>query len=244
MEEVDIEKEPTADFRELFQSKEMLLKVIVSIFVRGIILMSYNGLSIDPRFASDDIFLNCVYMGLIEIPAGLLSWYTMEALGRRLSSFLLLLLTALLTGLIPFLDFGWLRILIGIGGKLCITTVYGTTDVLLMEMFPTSLRARAVFLSIFFAEIGGMLAPQINTISKTIYYGSGLTYCILTALIGIAIYTLLPETRNCPLPQTTEQANQLIRGHEKEYCDMMQKVENVKLINQPTNTTDGDLEMI
>lgn len=57
---------------------------------------------------------------------------------------------------------GWLNIALAMGGKLAISSSYGTVYVLTAEQFPTVIRNVGLGAASTFARFGGILAPYVN----------------------------------------------------------------------------------
>lgn len=84
------------------------------------------------------------------------------------------------------------------------------------ELFPTVVRNIGVGTSSMCARIGSMIAPFIATLN-TVHYWIPPVIFGLTPLVGALLCYVLPETLDCKLPDTIEEAEEFKKGRaEKE----------------------------
>uniref|UniRef100_A0A1I8HMB3 MFS domain-containing protein n=1 Tax=Macrostomum lignano TaxID=282301 RepID=A0A1I8HMB3_9PLAT len=81
------------------------------------------------------------------------------------------------------------------------------------EVFPTPARNSAVGVGSTAARVGGVLAPELTLLSK-LWPQLPLVTCGVVSLIGCLLSAaVLPETRNCPAPDTLDEAEkQMLEG--------------------------------
>ena len=78
------------------------------------------------------------------------------------------------------------------------------------ELYPTPMRSTGVGISVAFARLGGVWAPQINVLSSTL--GSIYIPFVIFSIAGLLSSILcifLPETLNKPLPENLAEAKEL-----------------------------------
>ncbi|XP_018785575.1 PREDICTED: organic cation transporter-like protein isoform X2 [Bactrocera latifrons] len=167
---------------------------------------TYYGLSWNTNSLGDNMLLNFVISGAVEIPAFTFLLFTLNRWGRRtiLCGCMLVAGSALLLTIVVPKELNWLIIVLAMMGKLAITASYGTVYIFSAEQFPTVVRNVGLGASSMMARIGGILAPFINMLSNVwrplplIIFGSA-------AFIGGLLSLLLPETHNKPTLETIEE---------------------------------------
>ncbi|VDP86810.1 unnamed protein product [Echinostoma caproni] len=212
-------------FLNLFTYRNLRLRLFIFCFVHVAITTAYLGLITNNAFATDNIFLNVVLMGLSEMPSGIAAWLVSEYSGRRLSITLLLALTVVSVGLTELGAFihPVFRAVMAIGGKFFLSVAYCVIDLYVFEIFPTSTRTSSFFFVNTVASLFGALAPFINNLTRFSQFGPTLIYCAITALGAVLVFALLPETRDCPLAQTLAESERLVRGNERDWSAEMKR---------------------
>ncbi|XP_054736321.1 organic cation transporter protein-like [Anastrepha obliqua] len=174
---------------------------------------TYYGLSWNTNALGDNILLNFVISGAVEIPAFTFLLFTLNRWGRRtiLCGCMLVAGFALLLTIAVPKEENWLIIVLAMIGKLAITASYGTVYIFSAEQFPTVVRNVGLGASSMVARIGGILAPFINMLSNVwrplplIIFGSA-------AFMGGLLSLLLPETLNKPTLETIDDGENFGKG--------------------------------
>lgn len=148
--------------------------------------MVYYGVMLNVSSWAGDVFVNNAIGGAVEIPAylicvPLLYW------GRRNSLALMLCLAGITLFTVPWLPpngnepfcilsiytivdiwigVNWLRVTLGMAGKLFITSSFAIVYVITGEIYPTNLRANGVAISSCIARVGSALAPFVSSLHK------------------------------------------------------------------------------
>lgn len=193
----------------------------------GAVSCCYFGLSTSVNSAVDDVFLNVFILGLSELPACLTGWILCNYFNRRnsyiiasaftIASFLIAPLTRSVSDIA--------NIVIVSIGKLMVTVEYNIILLHTAEFFPTSVRNMGFFLVMAIGTAMGGLAPYINDLSMVSSYLPGVVYASVSIVATIMVHFILPNTKNCPLPQTISQVESLKRGNEEEWIKAMRKAE-------------------
>ena len=137
-----------------------------------------------------DIFLNFALSGIIQIPGNFLAWWTMNAIGRRItlvasnvvagiagillifvgdgeSIFIIILLKKRVSNQnnlklnFYFADYEWLRLIFACFGIVGMSVSFTTVYLYSGELFPTVIRNIGVGTSSMCARIGSMMAPFV-----------------------------------------------------------------------------------
>ncbi|TPP57287.1 hypothetical protein FGIG_02837 [Fasciola gigantica] len=210
-------------FRDLFTHPNLRFRCIVFCFAHTTVTFVYYGLITDNSFATENIFLNVFLMGLTEIPSGFVAWALCDYMGRRTSTSVLLVLTALCVGFTNLGDLTYpdVRTVMATTGKFFLGVVYCVSDLYILEVFPTSIRTSSFFLIITVAGLFGAGAPFVNSLRRIARMLPTIIYCMLAVTGAILVLTFLPETRGCPLAQTVNESEQLVRGKERQWAERM-----------------------
>nr|VZI45287.1 unnamed protein product [Spirometra erinaceieuropaei] len=112
---------------------------------------------------------------------------------------------------------------IAIAGRMAVTTAYCISDLYVAEMFPTTVRNMGIYIIMSAGAVVAALAPYLNRLADTFYYLPSLLYGIVCTLGSLLVFFYLPETRKCPLAQTLDEAEELVRGHEEEWIERMSR---------------------
>ncbi|TRY53839.1 hypothetical protein DNTS_002795 [Danionella cerebrum] len=191
----------------LFASRVLRKYFFTLTFAWGAINLAYYSLSLNVGKFGPDIFLNQLIFGLSEIPVHFLCMWSLEAVGRKPSLMVALILggsLCLLTLAVPLSDAivsGVLatcgRFLMNAAGSIC--------NVYFQELFPTSVRQTATGLGSTASRAASMLSPVVNMLEMYHYSIPTVLISSLAIASGIMAF-LLPETRHTELPNSTEEA--------------------------------------
>ncbi|XP_054091844.1 organic cation transporter protein [Zeugodacus cucurbitae] len=194
---------------------------------------TYYGLSWNTNALGDNMLLNFVISGAVEIPAFTFLLFTLNRWGRRtiLCGCMLVAGCALLLTIFVPKEMNWLIIVLAMIGKLAITASYGTVYIFSAEQFPTVVRNVGLGASSMMARVGGILAPFINMLSNVwrplplIIFGSA-------AFTGGLLSLLLPETHNKPTLETIEEGENFGR---KEHTTVERPNKDIFIVDNMEN---------
>ncbi|VDM24788.1 unnamed protein product [Hydatigera taeniaeformis] len=211
------------------QKSETLVDIFRSTNVRCILLVfcaqlsavstGYYGLSTNADFASDNVFLNVLYMGISEAPSSFLGWLLCHLFNRRCSFIVaaVFVIPSLLLAPIlrPFSSLA--NTLIISLGKLMVTVEYNICLLHMTEFFPTTVRNMGLFFVMAFGCAISGLSTFINDLQFIYLYLPGIVYATLNIIATLLTFFFLPNTKDSPLAQTIDQAESLRRGAEKQW---------------------------
>lgn len=154
-----------------------------------------------------NIFINVAFSAVIQIPGTFFSIWCMKALGRRytlMGANVLAGCSCLLISLVPASP-TWPRAALGCIGMFGLSVCFPTVYIFSGELYPTVIRNIGVGTSSMFARIGSMLAPFVAGLAELEPWLPPVIFGF-TPLIGAILCYQLPETLDCKLPETLEDA--------------------------------------
>ncbi|XP_036323326.1 organic cation transporter-like protein [Rhagoletis pomonella] len=220
---------------DLLRNPNLRRKTLLIFFDWFVNSGTYYGLSWNTNSLGDNMLLNFVISGAVEIPAFTFLLFTLNRWGRRtiLCGCMLVAGCALLLTIAVPKEANWLMILLAMIGKLAITASYGTVYIFSAEQFPTVVRNVGLGASSMVARIGGILAPFINMLSNVwrplplIMFGSAV-------FMGGLMSLLLPETLNKPTLETIDDGENFGKAENRRTnCSRAVTLDNME--NTPLN---------
>uniref|UniRef100_A0A7E4V393 MFS domain-containing protein n=1 Tax=Panagrellus redivivus TaxID=6233 RepID=A0A7E4V393_PANRE len=202
--------QPTVPLTALFKTPKICLRFIVVICLWPVVSMVYYGMSTKMDLLGGNLYANFIAGGLVEIPANLLVMMFIDKIGRRWMTFIALMVVSfsLASSLVFTQDntAAWISLVQILVAKCAATAVYSTIYTYTPELFPTSVRTRAVGVCSLFARVGGILSsfmvyylvPRFGRVVIVI------PFAVLAFIAAIGVRLLLPETAGTHLPQTVE----------------------------------------
>uniref|UniRef100_A0A8C7BLV7 Solute carrier family 22 member 12 n=1 Tax=Neovison vison TaxID=452646 RepID=A0A8C7BLV7_NEOVI len=166
---------------------------------------TFYGLALDLQALGSNIFLLQVLIGVVDIPAKIVTLLLLNRLGRRptqAGSLMLSGLCVLANTLVP-LKMRALRSGLAVLGLGSVGAAFTCVSVYTGELFPTVLRMTAVGLGQMAARGGAILGPLVRLLA---IHGRALPLLLyggVPVLSGLAAL-LLPETQSLPLPDTIQ----------------------------------------
>jgi MFS family permease len=188
--------------RELFDSRELLITTMVFVWITFNSELLYMMLIFVNSDHNDNVKLNYAIGGLMESLATLISILMITSLTRRLSlSLTLTTISISMFGLAftynqPEISIYTLNI-----AKLAGSTLTSLVFVIVIELFPTSLRQTGAGVSSTLGSCGAILAPFVhNELSKLIGFGNVmLVLSVLPLTAAVLVPFFLRETKGVEL---------------------------------------------
>ncbi|VDM71538.1 unnamed protein product [Strongylus vulgaris] len=203
--------------------------------------MVYYGMALKPNVLGGDMYINFVFAALVEIPALLLVFLTIDRVGRRAvtSAGYFLAGACLLSFVLVPLVVSIIQMMISRGA---ITGTYAAMYTYTPELFPTVIRNTAMGICSMIARIGAISATYLSLwIAET---PNGKMYMIIpfaVMAISAAALTLffLPETMGTALPETIAQ----IEGEDSPISQELQPLRPKTPENTVTASAKGESEV-
>lgn len=163
-----------------------------------------------------NIFLNVALSAIIQIPSTFFSVYSTKKWGRKYS----LIFGNLLAGIFVFLigftpsEPAWIQPTLSTIGMFGLAVSFPTVYIYSGELFPTLVRNIGVGTSSMAARIGSMIAPFVASLVKVQVWLPPVIFGVVP-IIGAILCLLLPETLDCKLPDTVEEAEQFHKNKKR-----------------------------
>ncbi|KAL0104853.1 hypothetical protein PUN28_016474 [Cardiocondyla obscurior] len=198
----------------LFRTSNLRMKTIyvsANWFVCG---MCFFGLAQYMGHLDGNIFINVAVSAAMEIPGTIIVLFLIS----RVSRLKILIGGNILSGasllLITVVTNATAQILLATLGLVGMAISFPTVYLYSSEVFPTVVRNVGVGLGSISARVGSIIAPYIATMGTVqpwlppVIFGLG-------PIIGAALCFFLPETMNCELPETIEDAENFGKKNEE-----------------------------
>lgn len=227
------EKQHGGNFMDMFSTANMRNKTICICFNWIVCGLCFFGVAQFIGQMGGNIFLNVALSAAIQIPGTFVSMWLMKTWGRRytlISANILAGIACLLIAVLPLSSPSWIRPLLGCTGMFGLSVSFPTVYIFSGELFPTVIRNIGVGTSSMCARIGSMLAPFIAGLSEVDHWIPPLIFGVIP-LVGAILCYRLPETLNCKLPDTIEEAEELRSGNKKKEVEAANNVQETAMNN-------------
>lgn len=181
-------------------------RTMVLMYVWYACSLVYYGLTLGAGDSTGSRYVNVAMYGLVELPAYPLCIYFINKhwAGRRksMSSFLCLAGSACLCTM--FIPNSTAVTSLALLGKLSVSAAFNIAYVYTAELYPTAIRNAGLGLCSMACRVGGILAPFVPSM-RALHSSMPFTVFCLSGLSAGCLGLLLPETLNCPAPETLEE---------------------------------------
>uniref|UniRef100_A0A1E1XE16 Putative organic cation/carnitine transporter n=1 Tax=Amblyomma aureolatum TaxID=187763 RepID=A0A1E1XE16_9ACAR len=203
-EEKEIAAASTFDLFRKARIRRNLIIITVSWMANG---CAYYGLHINVTNMGGNEFINFFLLGLVEFPASIVGWWTMEYFGRRWSNVALQLLVSVACIATCFIPTGATVAVVtaSLVAKFACAASFMIMYQQAAEVMPTPLRSFALGATSAFSSAFSICMPYIVYLGR---YGNWIPFlflAILAAAAGVSA-AWIPETNGYALCQTIEDA--------------------------------------
>lgn len=202
------------DFRDLFSSKEMTKRTLISGFAWLVIALVYYAVSFSSGTYGGNRYLVFFLTSLIEIPSNWTCIVLCRRIGRKKTtvlgvvvSFIASVIAVLFQRDLKNTGFMVANIVMAQGfAKFFINMAFSAIYVYSGELFPTVVRNIGMGSSSASARIGSMFAPYVVWLVRVHLL---LPYSIVAVLAAVCtgLCFLLPETKDMPTPENIDSVN-------------------------------------
>ncbi|XP_064900481.1 solute carrier family 22 member 6-B isoform X2 [Columba livia] len=166
---------------------------------------AYYGLAMDLQNFDFDIFVMQMVFGAVDVPAKLVSVFTMTFVGRRFTQSFTLILAglAILANIVVPQELRSLRTTLAVLGKGCLAASFNCAFLYTGELYPTVIRQTGMGLANTLARVGSIMAPLVRMVGDVVPVLPLVIYGAAPVLSGL-VAAFLPETRDTALPETMQ----------------------------------------
>jgi hypothetical protein len=157
-----------------------------------------------------NIFINVALSAVIQIPSSFFAIWALKSWGRKRTLVFSNLVaggSCLLIGVVPP-EAAWIRSALSCADMFALAICFVTCYIFSGELFPTVVRNVGVGTASMFARLGSMAAPFVAGLVLVEAWLPPIIFGVVP-LIGAVLCFLLPETLNCKLPDTVEEAESI-----------------------------------
>lgn len=200
----------TGNFMDLIKSPIIRIYTICIGFSWFTCGMCFFGSSQFIGQLGGNIFANVALSAVTGLPGTFFSIWAVKALGRKHSLICCHAISGL-SGIIAAVispDLTWLRTTLSGLGLFGLSAGFCTVYIYSGELYPTVIRNIGVGTSSMFARIGSMIAPFVAGLVLIQNWLPPLIFGVVPIIAAVLVF-MLPETLDCILPDTIEQAEQL-----------------------------------
>lgn len=199
-----------AGFTDLFRTRSMTKKTIISWISWFVNAQVYFGVSLGSVLLGGNIYLNFFLTSLVEIPGNAFAIYAMNRWGRKKVVVIGLVVAAIANLIVTVIpdergNTGYVvgRIIFAMVGKFSVMNSFDAIFVFSAELFPTVVRNVGLGTSSAAGRVGAITSPFVIWLST---YVAQLPYIIMAvdALVAGVLCLLLPETNKSPTVETLE----------------------------------------
>ncbi|KAK2873221.1 hypothetical protein Q8A67_023118 [Cirrhinus molitorella] len=201
---------------DLVKSTNIRCMTVLLCLIWAAVSIGYHALSLNTSSLHGNIYLNCLFSAVVEVPAQIMAWLMLRCWPRRLSLSSTLSLGGLVLLFVQLIPQHMSSVTLAVVmlGKFGLTAAFTILYPATAELYPTVLRNTALGTCSMASRIGGITAPYF------IYLGSyhrSLPYILIGSLnvfFGLSSL-LLPESLGSPLPETISHMQTLPRFRKK-----------------------------
>ncbi|XP_063224048.1 organic cation transporter protein-like [Bacillus rossius redtenbacheri] len=202
---------------KLVRSRRLMLRFLNCCTCELTNAFVYVGLTLTSVAVAGDKNVNFVLVGLVEVPASVVTYYTMDRFSRRLYQATSLMLCAACLFALAATPAGCYstRLYLFLFCKLVISVSYTTLHVYASEMFPTPIRHSVISTSCMVSRLGTMVAPITPLLMNYMYSLPLILFGSMSLVSGLLAFSF-PETLRKDLPDTVEEAENI--GSSREHA--------------------------
>ncbi|XP_022095073.1 uncharacterized protein LOC110981647 [Acanthaster planci] len=201
---------------DVFKNRRVMLNVCIVFFFWFVSLLTYYGGSLNSSHIAGNKYANFLFLALSEIPGYIIIHFTMNRWGRRKSLGLFFLLSgvaSITTACLPNrtvdgTDLSTVIIVAAMLVKLFIVCAYSINIICCTEILPTSVRNIGFGVGAVCGSVGLTVAPFIIYLDEFVSFLPLSIFGVL-CVISAMLVPILPETRNKPLPESIEDAENI-----------------------------------
>ncbi|KAJ8250504.1 hypothetical protein COCON_G00224260 [Conger conger] len=196
-------------YLDLVRTANMRKRVALTGILWCGVATTYYGISLDITSFGLNIYLTHFIYAVIEVPAKILVYLSLNKIGRRKTQVGTLILTGvcIAINIIVPKDMWYFRTTVAVLGKGMSEASFTAVFLYTTELYPTVVRQNGLGFCSFAARLGVSVAPLIILLEDVWKLLPQVIICSVSITTGL-LALLLPETHNELLPETIEDVEQ------------------------------------
>ncbi|XP_067119478.1 organic cation transporter protein-like [Centruroides vittatus] len=188
-------------FIDLFKNIQICKLTLLQYFIWMVTVFAFYGLSFNADDTGGSVYLFYVLCGLMDYPSALLMQLLVVRIGRRYPLLVFLLISGIcciVASAIPD-DMTWLRIVLAVSSKFCLSTALSILYIFSSEIYPTPVRNVGLGSCSMMGRIGAIIAPFMKQASEMVHWALPFGIFGIMSIAAGLLALLLPETKNTHL---------------------------------------------
>ncbi|XP_054165996.1 organic cation transporter protein-like, partial [Oppia nitens] len=170
----------------------------------------YYGFSLNIGDFGGNFYITFLLSGLVELPSQILCVFLLRVMGRRtLFSLFLFMTSASCFAIIPSQS-DWLKVTFALMAKFGVNSAWNVMAIHGPELYPTVLRQRGQGMASVFSRIGSISSPFMRNLAANTSLAVVMILYGLLSLVSALLVLLLPETKGREIPDTIEEAENVL----------------------------------
>lgn len=217
-----INEQQSGNLLELI-SRPLLRKVFICICIEYMCcLIVFDSLIRTIGQLKFDYFVSFSVISFTEFPSLVIISFALDFIGRKFMLIMVMTLSALFSLMIPFVPAGLPSVICAVVARFCVNMACNTAVLWTAELLPTSVRGSGSSIVHICGYIATVISPFIAYLDTYIYWLPMIVVgCV--AILGALIGLIPPETARKDMPQTFENAEELIKSQGLLEIPFMQK---------------------
>lgn len=204
-------KEDSSSFLE-FLKRPILRKMFICICLEFMCCLAiFDALVRSIGGLGFDFFLSFTFVSFTEFPSLIIVSFSIDLTGRKGMSILALTVCFIFSIATIFVPSGFSSVMCAMVSRFAINMCVNVGIQWAAEMLPTPVRGSGTSIVHIFSYIGTIMSPYIVFLSNFITW-LPLVLVGLIAIIGILLALSLPETAGKDMPQTFDEAEELVKN--------------------------------
>lgn len=194
---------------DLFRTPNLRTNIIVMSFTWLVCSYCFYGVTYYISHLTGDVFVNVAATGSVCMCACIICIPLIKFSKRKTVVVAGNALCSLCLFIVGFVPEGKASVVIGCIGELLCYIIFIVIYLYCTEMFPTVVRNAAIGICSMMARVGAMIAPFAADLRPYGKWCSPVAFAIFPMIAGL-LCLLLPETKDCELTNTIEEAEALL----------------------------------
>lgn len=188
----------TSNPLDLFRPLTTCCRNLVQSYSWMVIAMVFYGLSLASNDLGGSLYTSFVLINLSEIPGTIGATYLSNSFGRKKTVCGSTFMAAIFCLCVSFVstrgDFVILRVVLGMIGKIFVSSAFSSIIIWSLELQPTQTRSQAIGFFQLTSRIGSASAPWIAKALRYYHHGTPFVVMAVSMFVSAVVLLKLPET--------------------------------------------------